>query len=141
MNAALNETLLYTTDGTADHAIVGTCEIAGLGFGVVKTCNLQRVADTRELKDCRNAARGFLMENPGFELDVNSNFTSGVEEPEIGDAITFPFIAVVGIIIPPVAINWEQGGERGLSIKAKAWASMQDGALYTWNGTTWTYPD
>lgn len=142
--SATFETASYQ-DASYASIVIGTCMLNTLeDFGTVMSCNLVRVADTRDVKDCRNRLRAFLFENAGFELDFECLFDAGVTAPEMGEIITFPLVAVKGIILPGTTIKWTSGGERMLSIKAKSWDHLSvSGLLWPYNPVThvFTNPD
>ena len=125
---------------TADPGIIiGTCMLTTLDdFGQVMSANLTRVADTREIKDCRNRLRAFLIENAGFELDFECLFDASVAAPEMGSALVFPLVGVTGIVLPGASIKWSHNGERMISIKAKSWDHLAAGStsLFTYDTGT-----
>lgn len=119
--------------------IIGTCMLTTLDdFGQVMSASLTRVADTREIKDCRNRLRAFLIENAGFELDFECLFDASVAAPEMGTGLVFPLVGVTGIILPGASIKWTHNGERMLSLKAKSWDHLPSGStgLFTYDATT-----
>lgn len=116
--------------------IIGTCMLPTLSvFGTVMSADLTRVGDTREIKDCRNRLRAFLIENAGFELSFETMFDSSIQPGEMGDTLVFPLVGVTGIILPGTQVKWSNSGERMLSMKAKSWDHMST------SGLTWTYDD
>lgn len=129
-----------------DDIIIGTCML-GDDFGQILSADLERTADTREIKDCLDRLKALLMTNSGFKYTFTALFpASGTAEPEIGDLIELPYIETTGIVMPGTKIAWSAGGERAITIVAQSWDHLiltggsKNADMHTYNVLTgaWT---
>ncbi len=114
----------------------------GTTYGRVLSASVTREADVEELV-AAGSVYAVLMSNPNFQFKFKTAFANSVVPPDLADLITFPFAGLKGRILPPITVDWEEKGHRGLSIEAKSWdkfaATNQGGAnAYTFDGTTYT---
>lgn len=121
-----------------DNIVFGTAML-GNDFGQIATCNLQRTGNKVEVENNAGGLRAVIIANPGFELDLEVQFSSDVEVPAMGDPIVFPLAGVQGRVMEGASIKWSAKGTRMLSFKASYWDSM--GTPVTVDGvTTYTMP-
>lgn len=100
----------------------GTCELAGT-FGQVEQASLERTVEELGIPDCFGGLQSMLLLNPGYTFQFTAIFPSTAALPTDGEAIAFPEAEVTGNIIN-WTMNWEQKGQRKITITAKQWASM-----------------
>lgn len=100
----------------------GTCEL-GSTFGQVESASLQRTVEELGIPDCFGGFQAYLLMNPGYEFQLTAIFPSTAALPTDGEAITFPGADVIGNVIN-WSLNWEQKGQRKISITAKQWESI-----------------
>lgn len=114
----------------------------GDAYGQVISASVVRDADIEELM-AAGSIYAALLSNPNFQFKFKTSFRNNVTPPGFAELINFPFAGIKGRIMPPITVDWEEKGHRGLSIEAKSWdafaGSQQGGGnAYTFNGTTYT---
>jgi len=117
--------------------VLGTAML-GEAFGVIKRALVTRTGKRVEVVDDAENLRLLIIANPGFTLTLECCFDANVTPPGLLDAFTIPYIGVTGRVMEGMALMWEAGGERGLSIPVAQWDSMGSAAAYLLNldGTT-----
>jgi hypothetical protein len=128
--ALANKTLVL-----GDQLIFGTCML-GSAFGQIKTASLKRTADRELIANCHGNLRAVLLKNPRFELVLKTVFDSTVTAPGLMEEITLPLVAVTARIMD-VSVEWDENGERMLSIEASHWDALAAASAYT--NTAGTY--
>jgi hypothetical protein len=105
-----------------DDIVFGTVML-GNTFGEIIKCDLDRTANEIEIEKANGGLRALILANPHFMLDLETQFSSNVTAPALGDPVTFPLAGVIGRITG-IKPGWEAKGSRKLSIKAGHWDSM-----------------
>lgn len=103
-----------------DNIVFGTCML-GSTYGQVESAQIKRGSDLEELKGCGNKLLAAIMSNFNFELTMKVLFTTDVDPPDLGELIDFPLAGIQGRIVPSIDIDWENAGQRMMSITAKSW--------------------
>lgn len=124
-----------------ENIVFGTVML-GDTYGRVLSASVVRDADVEELIQAGSLLAAILT-NPNFQFKFKTSFSLDVVPPDMGGLITFPFAGISGRVLPPITIDWEEKGHRGLSIEAKSWDAMAatnqgGGNAYTFDGTTYT---
>lgn len=114
----------------------------GNAYGRVLSASVTREADIEELL-AAGSVLAVILSNPNFQFKFKTTFSNDVTPPDLAELITFPFAGIQGRILPPISVEWEEKGHRGLSIEAKSWdkfAATNEGGgnAYTFDGTTYT---
>ena len=114
----------------------------GASYGQVLSASVVRDADIEELV-AAGSVYAVIMSNPNFQFKFKTSFRNNVTPPGFAELITFPLAGIQGRILPPITIDWEEKGHRGLSIEAKSWdkfatTNQGGGNAYTFDGTTYT---
>ena len=124
----------YSTDNTL---VLGTCAL-GSTYGQVKSAELDRSADVKEIKNCKGGLRAALLMNPKTVLNMTTIFESSGTLPQIGQPITLPLISIQGIVTN-VKVKWSEDGEREIDISATGWDALSgDVDVYAWDGSTYS---
>ena len=122
LNTTYPENYIIISDNPAN-IVFGTCTL-GDEFGKVKSCGLKRNSDQDIIKKANNQGiLAIVLTNPKFELTLDTQFTSEIEPPGIGDEIEFPLAGVVGRILE-IDVKWEENGQRGMTITATSWDTL-----------------
>ncbi|MHB1079819.1 MAG: hypothetical protein ACYC67_10470 [Prosthecobacter sp.] len=100
----------------------GTVEI-GTTFGQVESASLEATIEELGVPDNFGGFQGYLLINPGFKLQFSAIFPTTAELPVHGEPIAFPAAGVVGNVIN-YTVNWEQKGNRKITVQAQQWASI-----------------
>lgn len=121
--------------------VFGTVMLGNV-YGQVISATVVRDADIEELQ-AAGSVYAVLMSNPNFQFDFKTSFRNDVTPPGFAELLNFPLAGIQGRIMPPIQIEWEEKGHRGLSIKAKSWDRFEavnqgGGNAYTFDGTTYT---
>lgn len=111
-------------------------------YGRVISASVVRDADIEELI-AAGSIYACLLSNPNFQFKFKTAFSDDVTPPSLAELITFPFAGIQGRILPPITVDWEEKGHRGLSIEAKSWdkfsaTNQGGGSAYTFDGSTYT---
>lgn len=111
-------------------------------YGQVISASVVRDADIEELQ-AAGSVYAVLMNNPNFQFKFKTSFRNDVDPPSLAELITFPFAGISGRVLPPITVDWEEKGHRGLSIEAKSWdkfaaVNAGGGNAYTFDGTVYT---
>ena len=122
-----------TSDNTL---ILGTCSL-GSTYGQVKSASLKRSSDLKEIKSCKGGIRAVLMQNPKTVLNMKCIFDTAATLPQIGSRITLPLISVTAVVTD-VSVEWEEDGERMLSMDATGWDALTPTTMYAWDGSSMT---
>lgn len=114
----------------------------GDAYGQVISATVSREADVEELM-AAGSIYAALLSNPNFQFKFKTSFRNDVTPPGFAELITFPFAGIKGRIMPPIVVDWEEKGHRGLSIEAKSWDAFEatnqgGGSAYTFNGSVYT---
>lgn len=124
---ALNTT--YTNEiviaDDPDNIIFGTCML-GDTYGSVESASVKRTGDREEIKKCGNKLMAIILSNLRFEMTLKTLFTEDATEPDLGGSIIFPLGGIQGRILD-ITVEWEQGGQRMLSIEATSFDSLTNG--------------
>ena len=115
----------------------GTCML-GTSFGQVKSASLKRANDRKLIAACQGSLRAAVMANARFELTLKTIFDGDVTAPGLGEEITFPLAGVAGRVMD-VSVDWNEDGERELTIDATSWDArpaagawlLSTGGVYT----------
>ena len=105
--------------------VLGTAML-GRTFGVITRASLVRGGKREEIVNDAGELMLLLLTNPGWTLVLECLFDADVEAPGVLEQITLPYVGLVGRVMEGVAVSWEgDGRERGLSIPAAQWDSME----------------
>jgi hypothetical protein len=108
-----------------ENIIFGTCML-GETYGSVESASVKRTGDREEIKKCGNKLLAIILSNLRFELTLKTLFTDDATEPDLGGSIVFPLAGIEGRILD-ITVDWEQAGQRMLSIEATSFDSLTDG--------------
>lgn len=92
-------------------------------YGPVVSASVKRDGQLEEITKWGSLLAA-IINNPNFEMTLNTVFLSAVDPPGLGELIDFPLANIQGRILPGIEISWEEQGHRGLSITAKSWDSL-----------------
>jgi hypothetical protein len=111
-------------------------------YGKVISASVVRDADIDELL-AAGSIYAVMLTNPNFQFKFKTMFDDSVDPPSLAELITFPFAGLQGRVLPPITVDWEEKGHRGLSIEAKSWdkfAATNEGGgnAYTFDGTSYS---
>lgn len=111
-------------------------------FGEVISANLSREADVERVQ-AAGSLLAVIMTDPLFKLELETMFRADVDPPSLAQLIEFPFAGIKGRVMPPIAIQWEEKGHRGLTITVESWdafsATNQGGGnAFTFDGSIYT---
>lgn len=111
-------------------------------FGQVISASVAREADVDEVM-AAGSLLAAILQNPKFQFSFETMFRNDIDPPTLAQLIQFPLANIQGRVMPPITIDWEEKGHRGLSIQATSWDSFADeneggGNAYTFDGTTYT---
>lgn len=99
-------------------------------FGQVINASLARTGDTDDEADQAGKIVALFMTKCRFELQMETIFDADVDPPGLMDEINLPDLDASARVLD-VRIRWQQGGERGLSITAVFYDSLEAATLYT----------
>ena len=115
----------------------------GTTYGTVESASVSRDADVAELEAAGGSILAVILRKMSFAFKFKVLFSLDKSAPDFADLITFPFAGIQGRVMPPIAVEWEKGGHRMLSIEAKSWDSFSannqgGGNVYTYEGGVYT---
>lgn len=124
-----------------DDMVFGTVMLGDV-FGEVISANIAREADVDEVM-AAGSLLAAILQNPKFQFSFETMFRDDIEPPTLAQLIEFPFAGIKGRVMPPITINWEEKGHRGLSVQATSWDSFAatnqgGGSASIFDGTDYT---
>jgi hypothetical protein len=112
-----------------EQPVLGTVML-GDAFGVIKHATVTRSGKRELITDEAKTLRLLLITNPGFECMLDCCFDATVTAPGLLEQIDLPLVGVTGRVMEGVSVQWEDGGERMLSIPVAQWDSMESATAY-----------
>jgi hypothetical protein len=109
--------------------VLGTA-VLGDDFGVIKRATLVRTGKREMILDDAESLRVLLINNPGFECELECCFDASVAAPGLLESIELPLVGVTGRVMEGVTVLWEEGSERMLRIPVAQWDSMESAEAY-----------
>jgi hypothetical protein len=122
---------VISTDPTL---VIGTVQVGSL-YGQCKTASIKRGGDKKEVKNDRGGIRAVLMTGINTQLSMKCIFDSASNLPNIGQPVQIPLMELTGLL-EGVDVEWEEDGERMLTLTVGAWDSLNVTQVFHWNGST-----
>ena len=136
MASIFNDSTFNGALSTDDTLLLGTCAL-GSAYGQVKSASLKRGATVKEIPNCKGGIRAVLLMNPKTTLSMKAIFEIAGTLPQVGQPITLPLIDVYGIVTD-VTVDWEEEGERQVTLEATGWDAVAASVVSEWDGSSYS---